>query len=407
MKSPALLLAATLAALVTSPAPWAADLGDPAAPLTIAEWVKGGPVNLADGQGKKIHVVEFWATWCPPCRTSIPHLTEMQKRFKEKGVVFVGVTDEKASVVKPFVEKMGDKMDYVVAIDKDRKTAAGYMKAYGVNGIPHAFVVDKDGKVAWQGHPMDGLDKAIEEILAGKYDLQKARRRAAAQQKLEAFMEIAGDDSQKEKADQLAKELEALDKELGGLMDGQPFNAEEIRKQAKFGDAMNSLAEAIFTGESAAKVDELAKKAEAVAPAGVSVAGYRQMMMAQVAFQGYVRALAEGDDAKTAELAKELSGGNVKNPQLLNQFAWAILTDDSIKKRDVALATQLAKAAVDASESKDGNILDTYARALFEGGKLQEAIATQKKAVSLADSGEMKEQMEKTLKEYEARAAGK
>lgn len=383
----------------------AADLGDTAAPLAIAEWVKGSPVKLADGKGKKLYVVEFWATWCPPCRTSIPHLTEMQKQFKDKDVVFIGVTDEKANVVKPFVEKMGDKMDYVVAIDQDKKTSAGYMKAYGINGIPHAFIVDKEGKVAWQGHPMAGLDKAIEEILAGKYDLQKAKIRASAQKKLEEFTEIAADDSQKEKADQLAKELEALDKQVGGLMDGQPFNAEEVRKQAKFGEAMNAVGEAIFSNEPKSKVDELVKQAEAVAPAGVNVAEYRQMMVGQVAFQKYARAVAEGDDATATALGKELA--NSKNPQLLNQVAWTILTDEGIKKRDIPLATQLAKAAVDASEGKDANILDTFARALFDGGKTADAIANQKKAISLAEAGEVKEQMEKTLKEYEAKAAGK
>lgn len=383
----------------------AADLGDPAAPLAIAEWIKGSPVKLADGKGKKLYVVEFWATWCPPCRTSIPHLTEMQKQFKDKDVVFIGVTDEKANVVKPFVEKMGDKMDYVVAIDQDKKTSAGYMKAYGINGIPHAFIVDKEGKVAWQGHPMAGLDKAIEEILAGKYDLQKAKIRASAQKKLEEFTEIAADDSQKEKADQLAKELEALDKQVGGLMDGQPFNAAEVRKQAKFGEAMNAVGEAIFSNEPKSKVDELVKQAEAVAPAGVNVAEYRQMMVGQVAFQKYARAVAEGDDATATALGKELA--NSKNPQLLNQVAWTILTDEGIKKRDIPLATQLAKAAVDASEGKDANILDTFARALFDGGKTADAIVNQKQAISLAEAGEVKEQMEKTLKEYEAKAAGK
>ena len=70
----------------------AAKLGDPAAPLSIKEWVKGKPVDVKDG--KNIYVVEFWATWCGPCRTSIPHLTELQKKFKDKGVVFVGVSDE-------------------------------------------------------------------------------------------------------------------------------------------------------------------------------------------------------------------------------------------------------------------------------------------------------------------------
>lgn len=190
-------------------------------------------------------------------------------------------------------------------------------------------------------------------------------------------------------------------------MDGQPFNADEIRKQAKFGKAMNDLGEAIFSGEPETKVDELVKKAEAVAPGGVNVADYRQMMIGQVAFQKYVGALAEGDDAKVAALSKELASAKIKNPQLLNQFAWAILTDEGIKKRDIPLATQLAKAAVDASEDKDANILDTYARALFDGGKLTEAIATQKKAIAAAEAGDVKEQMQKTLKDYEAKAASK
>ncbi len=103
----------------------AAELGDPAPPLQISEWVKGGPVKLADGKGKTIYVIEFWATWCPPCRASIPHLTELQKKFKDKGVVFVGISNEKLATVKKFVKQMGDKMDYVVAIDQDDKNVGG------------------------------------------------------------------------------------------------------------------------------------------------------------------------------------------------------------------------------------------------------------------------------------------
>ena len=83
---------------------FSADLGDEAKPLQISKWVKGKKVDLAKGKGKKVYVVEFWATWCPPCRTTIPHLTELQKKYKDKGVVFIGVSDEKASVVKKFVE---------------------------------------------------------------------------------------------------------------------------------------------------------------------------------------------------------------------------------------------------------------------------------------------------------------
>ena len=157
------VLAAALAAGLVSTVR-AAELGDPAAALSIKEWVKGKAVDVKDG--KNIYVVEFWATWCPPCRASIPHLSQLQKDYKDKGVVVVGVSDEKPDTVKPFVKKMAEKMDYTVAIDDSRKTYKGYMTAYKQNGIPTAFIVGKDGKVAWHGHPMDGLDKAIEKVLA-------------------------------------------------------------------------------------------------------------------------------------------------------------------------------------------------------------------------------------------------
>jgi len=134
----------------------------PAGKLAIAHWVKGEEVDLSKG----VNVVEFWATWCPPCRTSIPHLTALQKRFKDQGVNIIGVSDEPLRTVEPFVKRMGDKMDYVVAIDDANSTSNEYMRRYGVNGIPHAFVV-KDGTVVWHGHPMSGLDKAIDNALRG------------------------------------------------------------------------------------------------------------------------------------------------------------------------------------------------------------------------------------------------
>lgn len=147
-----------------------ARLGEPAAKLVIKDWTKGKAVDVRDG--KAVYVVEFWATWCGPCRVSIPHLTELQKQWKDKGVVVVGVSDEPASTVKPFVEKMGEKMDYVVACDDNRLTYSGYMEAYGFNGIPTAFIVGRDGRVLWTGHPMNGLDKALEQAVAGKLEVK-------------------------------------------------------------------------------------------------------------------------------------------------------------------------------------------------------------------------------------------
>ncbi len=132
---------------------------EPAAALAVAHWVKGDPVNVSSG----VNVVEFWATWCPPCRTSIPHLTEIQEKYANRDVKIIGVSDEKLGTVEPFVKKMGDKMAYTVAIDAGA-TSDGYMGKYGINGIPHAFVV-KDGAVVWHGHPMDKLKAAIDNAL--------------------------------------------------------------------------------------------------------------------------------------------------------------------------------------------------------------------------------------------------
>jgi thiol-disulfide isomerase/thioredoxin len=133
--------------------------GAPAAALAVAHWVKGEPVDISTG----VHVVEFWATWCPPCLTSIPHLTELQEKFKDRGVNIIGVSDEELATVETFVKKMGDKMAYTVAIDAGA-TSKGYMGKYGVGGIPHAFVV-KDGEIVWHGHPMAKLEAAIEDAL--------------------------------------------------------------------------------------------------------------------------------------------------------------------------------------------------------------------------------------------------
>lgn len=284
----------------------AADLGMPAPPLKIAKWVKGEAVDLAAGKGKNIYVVEFWATWCPPCRVSIPHLTEMQKRFKDKNVTFVGVSNEDEGKVRPFVEKQGDTMNYVVAVDDREGTSEGYMKAFEVNGIPHAFVIDKESRIVWQGHPMAGLDKALEDLIAGRYDLEAARRAAEVEKRLPKYLQQAAD--------------------------------------------------------------------------GVEA-------------------------AKIRELGEQILKDGATQPMLLNEFAWVLLTNPRIKTRDMDLATRAAKAAYDGSEGKDASIADTYARALFENGKVKEAVELQKKAVGMAKEGPERDQLQKALKEYEAKLA--
>lgn len=138
-------------------------VGDEASPLVQLTWIKGGPVTMSPG---KVYVVEFWATWCPPCQKSIPHLTELQKKYKDR-IVFVGLSKEDAATVRPFVDDMAEKMDYAIAVDAAGATFREYMTAFGKSGIPHAFVVSAAGKIVWHGHPMDAaFEPALERTLS-------------------------------------------------------------------------------------------------------------------------------------------------------------------------------------------------------------------------------------------------
>jgi len=183
---------AGLLLLVLAVPAWAIKLGDPAPPLKIAQWIKGEPVDLAAGKGKNGYVLEFWATWCHPCRESIPHLTELQRKYKDQGLVVIGITDENnPKAVAPFVAKMGDKMDYTVAYDDNHQTNNAYIHAFGLRGIPHAFVIDREGRIAWSGHPKFGLEQAVDQIINGKYSLAAARTREETLPLLTRYYELA------------------------------------------------------------------------------------------------------------------------------------------------------------------------------------------------------------------------
>ncbi len=179
LKLGAMLLSLTVGMTLGLAAEPTLKVGDPAPKLQPGKWVQGKPVK--DFEKGKAYIVEFWATWCPPCRTSIPHLNEVYIKFKDKGLIVIGqnCAEHDESLVAPFVEKMGDKMTYRVALDDKTDNKRGtmaktWMEAAGQNGIPCAFLVDTKGVIAWIGHPMELPEKVIEDVLAGKTPASKA-----------------------------------------------------------------------------------------------------------------------------------------------------------------------------------------------------------------------------------------
>ncbi|MBI3868981.1 MAG: TlpA family protein disulfide reductase [Verrucomicrobia bacterium] len=152
-----------------------AELGTAAAPWTIREWIQGGPVSWGGAQDTNIYVIEFWATWCGPCLQSIPHLTRLRRKYQDRGVVFVGVSREEPEAVRPYVRRMGTNMTYAVALDSKDATTRAYLGAFGESAIPRAFVIGRDRRILWTGHPLAGLDEIIQDILEGRYTLERAK----------------------------------------------------------------------------------------------------------------------------------------------------------------------------------------------------------------------------------------
>jgi thiol-disulfide isomerase/thioredoxin len=178
----------TLAAALMASAAFAAtdtlkslNVGDTAPLLQPAKWLKGTPVPSFEPG--KVYVVEFWATWCGPCKANIPHLTELAKQYQGK-VDVIGVDiwesdDPKINTlpkVTAFVQSQGAHMVYHVAADTlDGRISSAWMKPAGENGIPTAFIIGKDGRIAWIGNPAVGLATVLPRVIDDKFDVTAAR----------------------------------------------------------------------------------------------------------------------------------------------------------------------------------------------------------------------------------------
>ncbi|MEZ6241759.1 MAG: redoxin family protein [Phycisphaerales bacterium] len=169
-------------------------VGDEAPPLYLSEFYKGEA--FTSFEKGRVYIVEFWATWCKPCIDAMPHLSQLQKEHADDlTVIGVNISEQMrggtpATIparVRSFVENQGDRMAYTVAGGELRPgEQLGAMErewqmAAGRTTIPSSYIIDRDGTIAWIGSPQLGMDNALEEILAGTYSREKAKRDALFQ----------------------------------------------------------------------------------------------------------------------------------------------------------------------------------------------------------------------------------
>ena len=362
MKS-AILLATLIFGVTAVGAPL--EIGQAAPELTITKWIKNGPVSLKDGKGKNIYVVEFWATWCPPCRKSIPHLSKLQKEYKDKGLVVVGITNEDPAVVEPFVKEQAD-MNYNVGVDTAGNTYNAYME--GRSAIPQAFIIDKNGVVVWNGHPME-MDSVLKKVIEGTFDMEKGEKVSDLQAKMMDALKVRDMES----GLTYAKDILQLSPDDEQAMQVVLYIYTESKKWQEALDFLNKLI--------------------AMHP--------KESMPYMVAFQ----ILNELDDHDNI---KKLAGSYIKqfwdDAPALNALAMFLLDQLNFGTEPLKEALDAAERAVEITKASDKMALadytDTLARCYYAVGRIDKAVEAEKKAVELLKGSEGEQYLIDKLKFY-------
>jgi peroxiredoxin len=122
------------------------DLKHQQADFTLTD-LQGKTWNLKELHGKVV-LVNFWATWCPPCRSEMPDLDALYKQFKDQGFVVLAISDEEIGKVRPYIDQYH--YSYPILLDPGRKVN----ETFNIEGIPKSFVYDRDGKLVAQSIDM-------------------------------------------------------------------------------------------------------------------------------------------------------------------------------------------------------------------------------------------------------------
>ncbi|MCH8823646.1 MAG: TlpA family protein disulfide reductase [Planctomycetes bacterium] len=171
-------------------------VGDLAKPLKITHWLKGKEVTKLEPG--KVYVLEFWATWCGPCIANMEHLSEAQEKYQDRNVKVIGLSDEPLQkTVKFLLGKYGkaqkpqnERIRYALATDPDRSVHKDYFDAAGLRGIPSVFIIGKDARIEWIGHPTD-MDPVLEAVVEDRWDRNKLKDEIKAEQESQKALKDA------------------------------------------------------------------------------------------------------------------------------------------------------------------------------------------------------------------------
>ncbi|UFW71524.1 TlpA disulfide reductase family protein [Bradyrhizobium sp. WU425] len=149
-------------------------MASPAPSLKVENWLRGEPLtNFRPG---KVYIVEFWASWCGPCVGAMPHLIELQAKYKDEGLEIVGVAateqaptaDEARTKLDAWLTEKFSNLNYRIGFDSTGEMNKLWMDASSSLGVPTSFVVDRDGHIAFIGHPIQ-LDEVLPKIINGTW----------------------------------------------------------------------------------------------------------------------------------------------------------------------------------------------------------------------------------------------
>ena len=311
---------------------WAQDdkliEGKSAPGLDIEEWVKGPETTIGPG---KVYILEFWAPRVEACKRAMPILSSLQKDYRDDGLVVIAVTGDiilsradgsdsrqiDLDQIKSFVRREGDRMDFVVAYDRRDGTFRAWMDGAEKKEIPTAFIVDRQGKIARIGSPLDdNFRRIVRLVLSGRYDpalqrqadpmiaaARKARKERNWRVAMKQYDDVVNVDN-RIFADMAQEKFEMMVMDMQDKAEAYKYVRETLiaKTYANDAEALRMIAEKISTDP---KIDPSARDydvALAAAEAAQRLAGPEDAQslntLALVRFQ-------RGDLAKAADLQKQ------------------------------------------------------------------------------------------------------